>query len=131
MQPRRLAGALAIVALAGAVVGLEPWANTNLPLHMTEHLVLMVVVAPLAVIAWANPRLPSWTGTAQFAALAVAAETIALVVWHLPGPFEAAEAHPPLHVIEHACFLATAIAVWWVIIAAPLSVVVRFSALVD
>jgi cytochrome c oxidase assembly factor CtaG len=130
VQTRRLAGAIAIVTFAGAVVGLEPWVDSNLPLHMTEHLLLMVVVAPLAVIAWPHPPLPAFARTSAFAALAVAAETVALVVWHLPGPFQAAEAHAPLHAFEHATFLATSIAVWWVVVAAPLSIGVRFGTLV-
>lgn len=130
MQTRRLAGAIAIVAFVGAVVGLEPWVNGNLALHMTEHLMLMVVVAPLAVIAWPQPRLPAWMRTTAFAAIAVATETLVLVVWHLPGPFEAAEARAPLHILEHATFLLSSIAVWWVVVVSPLSIGVRFTTLV-
>jgi len=113
------------VTFALAIVGLEPWTDRVLSAHMTQHLMLMVVVAPLAVIAWPLRRVPAWAHGGAFVVGAVLAQTVALVVWHLPGPYDAAQAHPPLHVLEHASLLVTAAAAWWIILArtsAPIGV---------
>jgi putative membrane protein len=95
---------------------------------MAQHLLLIVVVAPLAVIAWPLPRVPEIARGPGFAAVAVAVATVALVVWHLPGPFDAAQAHAPLHVLEHGSLLVTAAATWWVILSGnSTSIGVRFA----
>jgi cytochrome c oxidase assembly factor CtaG len=109
------------------MVGLEPWADRVLSVHMAQHLLLMVVVAPLAVVGWRLPRVPWWARGGAFATVAVAAQTLTLVVWHVPGAFEAAQTHALLHVLEHASLLGTAAAAWWVILASPASIGVRFS----
>ncbi len=127
MRAHRVAGATAVVTFAIAIVGLEPWTDRVLSAHMAQHLLLMVVVAPLAVLAWPLRRMPAWAAGGAFAALAVALETVALAVWHLPGPYEAAQAHVPLHVVEHATLLGTAAVAWWVILASPASIGVRFA----
>jgi putative membrane protein len=130
VRRRRVAGATAVVSFALAIAGLEPWTGSVLSVHMTQHLLLMVVVAPLAVLA--SPlraeQAPRWARGASFAATAVAAQAIALVVWHVPVAFDAAERLLPLHVLEHVSLLVTAAATWWVIIASPASIGVRFAA---
>ncbi len=128
MRGQRLAGAAAVVTFALAIVGLEPWTDRVLSAHMAQHLLLMVVVAPLAVLAWPLRPVPAWARGATFAAVAVALQTVALVAWHLPGPYEAAQAHAPLHVLEHATLLVTAAAAWWVILTRTgASIGVRFA----
>jgi putative membrane protein len=44
----------------------------------------------------------------QFALYAVA-----LVAWHLPGPFNAALESHPWHVVEHLTLIATSLLAWW------------------
>ncbi|HYL52312.1 MAG TPA: cytochrome c oxidase assembly protein [Acidimicrobiia bacterium] len=128
MRGQRLAGAAAVVMFALAIVGMEPWSDRVLSAHMVQHLLLMVVVAPLAVVAWPVRRAPAWARGSAFAASVVAIQTIALLVWHLPGPYDAAEAHAPLHVLEHASLLLTAAAAWWVILTwREASIGVRFA----
>ncbi len=129
MRRHRVAGAAAVVFFALAIAGLEPWTGNVLSAHMTQHLLLMVVVAPLAVLAWSPrpERVPKWARGAAFAAFAVAAQTVALIVWHLPIAFDGAERVLPLHVLEHGSLLVTAIATWWVILASPASIGVRFT----
>ena len=39
-----------------------------------------------------------------------------LVFWHLPGPYDAALEHHPLHVVQHLTFIGTAVLAWWPII---------------
>jgi putative membrane protein len=132
MRGHRLAGAAAVASLALAIAGLEPWTGRVLSVHMTQHLLLMVVVAPLVVLAWPPPEdvVPAWARGAAFAAAVCALQALALVVWHLPVAFDAAERVVPLHVLEHASLLATAIAAWWVVLASRASIAVRFTACV-
>jgi cytochrome c oxidase assembly factor CtaG len=37
---------------------------------------------------------------------------VVLVGWHIPGAYEAALAHPPVHVLEHLTFVAAGLLVW-------------------
>jgi putative membrane protein len=102
--------------------------------HMVQHELLMVVAAPLLVlarplVAWtwalapaarrcagAIARHPAWRRpwrciTAPLPAWLLHA--LALWGWHLPRFFDAALASDGLHVLQHACFLGTALVFWW------------------
>jgi putative membrane protein len=101
---------IGLVALAGALV-LHPAAESHLWAHMTQHLLFVVVVAPLlaaSLLRWRPPR-PSWALVASWTVL----HSVALWVWHLPGPFDAALRSEPLHGLEHLCLLGTALGFWW------------------
>jgi cytochrome c oxidase assembly factor CtaG len=100
---------------------------------MVEHEILMVVAAPLLVLArpvpaflWAfgRPasqriqqivasrmvRVPwSWISQPLPATLIHAA---ALWLWHLPGPFQEALAGEGMHALQHASFLLSALLFW-------------------
>ena len=130
MRLRSFARIAAIAVFAVAFGVLEHWTAQSFAVHMTQHMALMVVLAPLLVIGWAPSRPPRAICAVWFAIAAVAAQTIGLVVWHLPGPFDAAEANSAVHVLEHITLLATATAAWWVIIASPVATSVRFAACV-
>jgi cytochrome c oxidase assembly factor CtaG len=52
---------------------------------------------------------------AAWATLALGAQTVALGGWHVPGLYDAAAAHLPLHAAEHLSFLLTGFAFWWVV----------------
>jgi cytochrome c oxidase assembly factor CtaG len=41
---------------------------------------------------------------------------LAIWVWHVPGPFEAALAHEGMHWLQHASFLITALLFWWALL---------------
>jgi putative membrane protein len=101
--------------------------------HMIEHELLMVVAAPLLVAArpgvvllWGLPRrarrsasalLASgacrrlWAGATELWS-ATALHGLVLWIWHLRGPFEAAAGHGPLHLLQHASFLGSALLFW-------------------
>jgi putative membrane protein len=117
---------LAIAAFAVAFVGLDGLASSSFAWHMTQHMTLVVVLAPLLVLGWAPRRVPRGLGGVWFAIVAVSAQTTAIVLWHFPVPFDAAAAHIPLHVLEHLTLLATAVAAWWVILMSPAGAAVRF-----
>src|SRR6185295_1436747 len=104
---------------------------------MVQHELLMLVAAPLMVLA--RP-LAAWTwafghGTRRRIGHAVqvrwwaslwglitdplaawALHALALWLWHVPLLFKAALHSEALHALQHASFLATALLFWWAVI---------------
>lgn len=76
-------------------------------LHMLQHLLLVVVAAPL--IALGRPGRGSPVGPWLAWPLHVAV----LYVWHVPALFEAALRLGPLHGVEHLTLLATGLLFWY------------------
>lgn len=103
-------------------------------LHMAEHELLMVVAAPLFVLArpapvflWALPisarRIVRtavrgraarglWHGLTDTTHAALL-HGAAIWFWHLPGLFERALFSEPMHALQHLCFLLSALLFWW------------------
>jgi cytochrome c oxidase assembly factor CtaG len=98
--------------------------------HMVQHLLLMLVAAPLlvlgrpvAVFAWAapEPARPSFRRLhilypLTLPAVAFVLHSLALWGWHIPRLYDAAVAEPVLHVIEHVSFFGTAALFWWALL---------------
>jgi putative membrane protein len=106
--------------------------------HMAQHLVLILVAAPLLVVGappvlflWALPEATrravgrwyrrAWALRAAWHALSHpitvwALHAVAVWVWHLPSLYQAALSDEAVHVAEHASFLGTAILFWWVVL---------------
>jgi putative membrane protein len=126
------AGALLVLAIALASP-LELAASSVFAAHMVQHLLLMLVVAPLLVcgrpvlvLGGAMPlrgrRLsvrvrarPSVRSARDALFHPVSAWVIGVVVlwaWHLPALYEVALRHDALHALEHASLIATAALVW-------------------
>jgi cytochrome c oxidase assembly factor CtaG len=125
---------LGLVLLAVALLSpLEGLAGTLLTLHMAQHLLLTLVVAPLLALAapalpsiWGLPsrlrplghrlRLPArWRaglGAPGTAIVAAVAHVAVLWVWHLPPLYTAAIRSTPVHVLEHAMMLGSAFWLW-------------------
>ena len=93
---------------------------------MVQHLVLTLVVAPLLLAGtpgWMLDRLIEplrrWRlGRTVVRALtrpvpALALYAVALITWHLPGPYNAALEIHGWHIVEHLVLLATAVLAWW------------------
>ena len=94
--------------------------------HMVQHLLLTLVVPPLLLAGT-----PRWIADALVVGLgrvrglgallrvatrpvpALALYAVALIGWHLPGPYGAALEHHRLHVVEHLVLMATALVAWW------------------
>jgi putative membrane protein len=126
------------LALVGALVSpLHALGGALFSAHMIQHELIMVVAAPLLVLSrplvaylWAFPtrlrqRVASWTRRAAVrsswraitgAGIAWWAHAMALVLWHVPGPYEATLSSPVLHSLQHISFLATALLFWWAIL---------------
>jgi len=94
--------------------------------HMVQHLVLTLVVAPLLLAGtpgWMLDRLIGPLGRWRLGRTVVRALTrpvpalalyaVALITWHLPGPYNAALEIHGWHIVEHLVLLATAVLAWW------------------
>jgi putative membrane protein len=113
-----------VAALLGPLEGLSA---RSLAAHMSQHLVLMAVAAPLLVLGlpprvllspvlfrssrgrrrWA--RWLRWPMDARWLGLL---HTAVLVLWHLPRPVNAALGSEPMHMLMHVSFLAVALPFW-------------------
>lgn len=99
--------------------------------HMVQHLVLIVVAAPLLAWSGAAPalgaalprrlrqvlsgwrdRLAATITAAQAAWLAAAAFSVTIWLWHVPAAHDAALTQLPLHALEHVTVLLTATVFW-------------------
>jgi putative membrane protein len=121
----RFAGALAtlLVTLNGPLHALAD--GYLFSAHMVQHLALTLIVPPLALTGlpgWMTDALleARWArsvtavlGLATRPLVALAAYTVALVVWHLPGPYDAALEHHGLHIVQHVTLIAASVLAWW------------------
>jgi putative membrane protein len=131
---RRRPRAAEVLALAGALAGVLVVLNGPIhelsdrylfSAHMVQHLVLTLVVPPLlllAVPAWMIDGLlrPAWLARLAWAFTrvvpALGLYTVALVGWHLPGPYGLALEVHAWHVVEHLTLMGTATLAWWPVI---------------
>jgi cytochrome c oxidase assembly factor CtaG/cytochrome c2 len=122
---------VALVSPLDSIAGQLFW------VHMVQHLLLLLVAAPLLVIGrpalvflWAFSRHGRrrvgqvWAGLG----LRVVIDALmhpaivwilfcgAFLVWHFPGPYQAALRHQGLHTLEHLSFLVTALMFWSIVI---------------
>lgn len=125
----------ATVSMAVALVSPLAWLSEVLfSAHMTQHEILMLVSAPLLVIA--QPGLAYlWAFTPESRARIAASfrgpvvrsswhaltgplvvfllHALALWTWHIPALYQAALDNQAIHAFEHLCFLVTAALFWW------------------
>ena len=124
-----------LVALSGAV---DRMAHASFAAHMTQHLLLIVVAAPLLLLAdpfaalcWALP-LPVRAAAGRLlrpgtplrglwraltmVSIAWLAHVAAVWLWHLPSAYDAAVADRVVHDVEHLIFFGTAVLFWWPVI---------------
>jgi cytochrome c oxidase assembly factor CtaG len=132
---RLAAYALGAVVVDGALVGLDRAADERFSVHMIQHLLLMMVAAPLLALGDPLPRvlwgLPRRARVALGALLRPGARlrqilsaltwlpvagglyVVTVWAWHVPALYDAAAEHETLHAVEHMSFLATALLFWW------------------
>lgn len=125
----------AVVALVAALVSpLEAMAGTLVSAHMVQHVLLILVAAPLLAVsapgasilrgapaplrgASRRIRRSAGLGPRQLKRLRSPVArwvlyVVTLWVWHASVVYGAAVEHEPVHLIEHASFLGTAFLVW-------------------
>ena len=91
--------------------------------HMTQHMLLMAFAPPFLLLGLNRPmvrRLHRVPGLRRITepVPALLLYTVAIIGWHLPGPFDLALANESLHVLEHLSFLACGVLFWWPMIKA-------------
>jgi cytochrome c oxidase assembly factor CtaG len=128
-----------LAATAVALLGpLDTWNDELFFIHMLQHLVLMIIAAPLLLLgrpvqvalqALPPARSGALIGTLfrrdgprQAATLLAHPLTVFtlynlnLALWHLPRMYVAALESELVHELEHLAFFGTALLFWWVII---------------
>lgn len=130
-------GGLAAIFVAVASP-LDAFAGLLLQVHMAQHLLLMMVAPPLLWLG--APAVPLMRGLPQRLAKSAlgpflawaglqralhglvhpvvggTAFAAALVIWHLPGPYQLALRSDGWHQLEHACFLIAGLLFWWPVV---------------
>lgn len=120
---------LALLLCGFAVLGpLDDWAETSSAAHMVQHMLLMVVTAPLWVLSrplaqiiagsghiWAWFWKPMLALTRQPLKAAYLHAAV-IWVWHMPYFYVLALENVWWHVIEHFLFLVTAGIFWWAVL---------------
>jgi putative membrane protein len=116
------AGTLSLITLFGP---LDHWAETNSAAHMVQHMLMMVVIAPLWVIARPLPQWyavqPHLTGIivkpllhlARQPMIATGIHGAIIWLWHTPVLYVLALENLWWHLFEHLCFLVSAGVFWW------------------
>ena len=126
--------ACVLLSLAAALVSpLDAMSSALLSVHMVQHLMLMLVAAPLlafgtppVAFAWILPRRSqlarwwrtrarlrqAWHGFSQPAVIWIMYNAI-LWLWHLPNLYQAALLDEGVHIVEHLTFLTVALLFWW------------------
>lgn len=126
-RPGRVAcfrAAMGVGALA--VFGpFDAWAETGTAMHMVQHMLFMVVAAPLLALASPLPQWRAatgkWLGAAWRLLLAAGRHPLGLAlvhgtviwVWHAPRLYRLALDNPWWHAVEHASFLLSGWLFWW------------------
>ena len=127
-----LFGAGIIVAGLAVASPVDALADMLFSLHMVQHLLLMLVAAPLIVLGRPSPvllfalpraqrgpvgRLGKGAAGAVWRTLthplgAAGLYLITLWVWHVPALYEGAIRSDPVHTLQHANFLFAAVCLW-------------------
>jgi putative membrane protein len=123
-----------LLALLPVATPLHSLGHSVFWFHMVEHELLILVVAPLFVLArpgaillWALPQrarqgTQAWIsapGTRRAWAfltrpsMTVPLHAVTLWIWHLPRLFEGALASASMHVAQHLSFFIPALLFWW------------------
>jgi cytochrome c oxidase assembly factor CtaG len=134
LRRRAVLFALGWLTLGAALVSpLHQAGERSFAAHMLEHELLMLAAAPLLVSAeplsimvWAFPkagrrRLAEAVRSRPVSGLwraltepvtATLVQAAALWLWHMPVLFDIALANPGWHVVQHLCFLVSALLFW-------------------
>ncbi|MBT0586197.1 cytochrome c oxidase assembly protein [Alteromonas oceanisediminis] len=122
---RGLFHATVLVTLLTVLGPLDQWAEESAAAHMTQHMFMMVIIAPAFALArplaqyytsWGRYGKQCWKlafKITQYPMFCAYLHAAILWFWHIPTFYMLAVENPWIHVFEHACFLITAIWFWW------------------
>ena len=116
--------------IVGLVSPLDGLGDELLAAHMTQHVLIAELAAPLLLVGIRNPVLgfllprPALVTLARSGLrrtwrwlrrplVALPLYVVVLYGWHLGGAFEAAVRDPLVHALQHMSFVAAAVLVWW------------------
>lgn len=122
----------ALVTFAVALVSpLDQLGSALFSAHMTQHVLLTLVAAPLLVLSrpvqvmpwglppWLRRRAGRWSGRLRrllahpaLPAIGLGAFSLVLVSWHVPALYDAALASDAVHALEHLTMTGGAVALW-------------------
>ncbi|MDN7125494.1 cytochrome c oxidase assembly protein [Pseudidiomarina sp. 1APP75-32.1] len=118
----------ALITLFTILGPLDEWAEVSAAAHMTQHMFMMVVIAPLFALCKPLPQLfvafgrhgRRFWGLAfkitRYPMLCAYLHGFMIWFWHIPVFYMLAVEDPWIHVFEHACFLITAVWFWWAVL---------------
>jgi putative membrane protein len=123
-RAQRLAFASGLVVLFVALNGpLHDLSDSYLfSAHMVQHLLLTMLVTPLLIVGISGgmlrPILARLAHTAIARRITTGASAfvifnVTLIAWHLPPLYNLAMADHRVHIVQHLCFLATSVLMWW------------------
>lgn len=126
-----------VMLLIALVSPIDALGETQFSMHMIQHLILMIIAAPLiaygltkAALAFSLPRSirmqvvsrQPWrngiekTGRALTQpALVWALHAAAVILWHLPLLYQAAINSETIHILQHLSFFFTGLLFWWIL----------------
>jgi putative membrane protein len=120
---------LAAILCGLAVLGpLDDWAKTSSAAHMTQHMLLMVVIAPLWVLSQplaqiiaGSGRLLAWLWRpmlwlTRYPLTTAYIHGAIIWFWHMPYFYMLAVENVWWHALEHLFFLITAGLFWWAVL---------------
>lgn len=109
----------------------DGWADTNLAVHMAQHVVIgdaaiavmvLAVRGPLLVFLLPAPLLVRAAKARSFFSLllrprlAFGLWATNIAVWHVPWLYDQAVRHEDLHYFEHACWVVAGLLVWTLLV---------------
>lgn len=115
-----------VILLVATLPPLGEVLEERMSTHMAQHLVILTVATPLLAYGSPGPALLAATPPALRHRLVRAVHRLprfpaplawllfvaTLWVWHVPGAYDAAVRSTPVHLLEHACFLAVGWLFW-------------------
>ena len=115
---------LGIACAAAALISpVDSLASKLFVMHMLQHVLLLDFAAIFCILGLTKvllrpvtrrvQRLERAAGPVGHPVFAVVFYVAAMWVWHIPALYDAALAHPALHVLEHLSFACAGALYWW------------------
>ena len=94
-------------------------------LHMTQHLLLMMVAPPLVLLGICGLVPPArarfhalrrawWALTRPWPALVIF--NVIMLLWHIPSLYDTTLTVEPVHILEHITFMGVGVIFWWPVV---------------